>query len=833
MMLFLFVCLGGVKADDLADGTYKIVSGLNNNKALTAADSSLYNGSSVQISEFLNLDTQKWNVKKLGEGYYSITSILNENKSLDVAGGSNLSGTAIQMYEKNNSLSQQWYLRDAGDGYYYVVSGLGTYMDVSGGSSSDGTKIQTYVGNETASQKFKFVEINDNPQTLADGTYTITSALNDQRALDVSGGSAVSGANVWSYQVNHTWAQNWNVKYLGNGYYSISAYSDETKALDVQNGVGVNCANVWLYVSNGTDAQQWIIRDAGDGYYYIISKLNNLYLDISGGSSNSGANVQIYQGNGTNSQKWKFTYTDPTVLNDGVYTISSSSNSNLVLGIDTTIPNIGSNVSLKSDNDDNTRKWYIKHLGSGVYSIQLAANSNYVLDVQGGSSAYGTNVQVYSSNNTTSQKWIITKNSDGTYSIYSALGNVSLDIKDGNIQENSNIQIYADNKTNAQKFNIVSDEFNESNPVSYEEGYYTISNALDSSKVVDISGGITLNNTNVWLYQYNNTLSQVWYLEPLGDGFYSITSALNRNVSLTVEGGGTASGTNVSIYRNNGSDSQQWYLKDAGDGYLYIVSKGSGYNLDVNGASSQNATNIQIYIGNNSNAQKWQLNEYDGKKVYNGIDVSYYQGDINWEAVARSNVNFAIIRAGYGSDFTDQDDTKLLANIEACEKYNIPYGIYLYSYATDVMASDGKGALSEANHVLRLLNQIKSYGYSPNLGTKVFLDMEGGTYVAGKDKLTVVADTFCSTIENNGYSCGIYANRTWLTNYLDVSYLSSKYSIWLAEYGTNNVRDYNSAKNSKPVYDLTSYDYWQFTSLGNISGINGNVDMDLGYDIFD
>ena len=85
-----------------------------------------------------------------------------------------------------------------------------------------------------------------------------------------------------------------------------------------------------------------------------------------------------------------------------------------------------------------------------------------------------------------------------------------------------------------------------------------------------------------------------------------------------------------------------------------------------------------------------------------GIDVSKNNGTVDWNAVKKAGVgDFAIIRCGYGSDFTNQDDKQFLLNIRKCEELGIPYGIYLYSYALNTNV-----ARSEANHVLRLRRQL-------------------------------------------------------------------------------------------------------------------------------
>ena len=110
-------------------------------------------------------------------------------------------------------------------------------------------------------------------------------------------------------------------------------------------------------------------------------------------------------------------------------------------------------------------------------------------------------------------------------------------------------------------------------------------------------------------------------------------------------------------------------------------------------------------------AQEQSPELLDAAAVAKGIDVSHHQGAINWDAVA-GQIDFAVIRCGFGGNLTAQDDRQWSANVAACERLGIPYGVYLYSYAeTDDEASD------EAQHVLRLLQ-----GHTPQL--PVYLDLE-------------------------------------------------------------------------------------------------------------
>lgn len=147
-----------------------------------------------------------------------------------------------------------------------------------------------------------------------------------------------------------------------------------------------------------------------------------------------------------------------------------------------------------------------------------------------------------------------------------------------------------------------------------------------------------------------------------------------------------------------------------------------------------------------------------------GIDVSYHQGTIDWVKVKNSGVSFAIIRCGYGSNFTSQDDTQFLNNVRGAQANGIDIGIYLYSYAQNTTGNDSS-ATSEAEHVLRLLNEA---GLEPNdLAYPVYYDLEENSQAnLGPSKIADLATTFCNIISDAGYDVGIYANQNWWRNYL-------------------------------------------------------------------
>ena len=189
-----------------------------------------------------------------------------------------------------------------------------------------------------------------------------------------------------------------------------------------------------------------------------------------------------------------------------------------------------------------------------------------------------------------------------------------------------------------------------------------------------------------------------------------------------------------------------------------------------------------------------------------GIDVSEFQGKIDWEKVKNDGIEFAILRCGYGMDFSNQDDVEYERNANECERLGIPYGVYLMSYANTV-----EKARSEAKHVLRLIE-----GRKISLGVWHDIEDNGTSGAINKETLTNIINTFCNTIKNAGYKVGVYANLNWLENKIEKT-IKENYDIWVAQYY------------SKCEYE-GKYIMWQHTSSGKVNGISTNVDMNILYE---
>jgi GH25 family lysozyme M1 (1,4-beta-N-acetylmuramidase) len=188
-----------------------------------------------------------------------------------------------------------------------------------------------------------------------------------------------------------------------------------------------------------------------------------------------------------------------------------------------------------------------------------------------------------------------------------------------------------------------------------------------------------------------------------------------------------------------------------------------------------------------------------------GVDLSKHNGTINFDTLSK-NVDYAIIRAGYGK-LASQKDVKFEEYYAGCKRYGIPVGCYWYSYATSV---------SEVKQEAQVfLNVIKGKQFE----YPVYFDLEEkSAFNTGKSNCSAMVRAFCGALEEAGYYAGLYMSRSPFTTYME-SDIKDKYTLWLAEY------------NSKLNYSGT-VDMWQYGDTGRVNGIAGNVDMDYCYKDF-
>ena len=187
-----------------------------------------------------------------------------------------------------------------------------------------------------------------------------------------------------------------------------------------------------------------------------------------------------------------------------------------------------------------------------------------------------------------------------------------------------------------------------------------------------------------------------------------------------------------------------------------------------------------------------------------GIDVSKWNGNINWEKVKNAGISFAIVREGYGKKDPKQIDKKFKDNINGAKSVGIHTGVYHYSYADSI-----EDAVNEAHFCLENIQGLR-------LEYPIVFDIEDKEQLKLNNRQrTDIVKAFCSEIERAGYYAAFYCNLNWLNNYLIRDELLPKYDLWLAEWNKD-----------KPS---CSCGLWQYSSVGKVDGINGNVDLNVAY----
>lgn len=188
--------------------------------------------------------------------------------------------------------------------------------------------------------------------------------------------------------------------------------------------------------------------------------------------------------------------------------------------------------------------------------------------------------------------------------------------------------------------------------------------------------------------------------------------------------------------------------------------------------------------------------------VKDGIDVSQYQGQINWELV-KNHIDFAILRCGYGQDLPEQDDPTFKRNADECTRLGIPFGVYLYSYATNESE-----ALSEARHVMRL---VKNY----RMAYPIYLDLEDPRIGRlSNEQIEKNSRVWAEELVKNKYFPGFYASYYWWTTKLTGPFFN-RYTKWVARYAEE--------------LGAKDFDMWQYTDKGFVEGIDAPVDRNYAY----
>jgi len=719
----------------LRDGIYKIKIA-NSNQVLDVFNANLKNTARIIPNIESNSFSQLWYIHYLNNGYYSIRSFSNMDYVFDVVGGSLLKSAPIQLFSSNNSAAQQWILKEENGGYQIVSRASGLALDSANNTIFtnhwDGSNNQIFSLEEASAFSFS---------TIEEADYFVRTAKDTSKVLDVAYGIVANRNNVQLYAKNDTLAQVWHFQRTNDGYYTISTVKDSNYVLTVA-GNFQSGTNVELLQNNNLNSQKWRLIENASGYFTIYSYDFNYVLDIKSGSTNSGANVQIYKNNGTLAQKFVFTKRVEAKqvgsLSNGIYKIKGVG-SNQVLDIVGGSLKDTARITSNVESNSLSQLWYLQDLNNGYYSIRAFSNMDYVFDVTGGSLLKNAHIQLFTSNNSAAQQWIL-KEENGGYQIISRASGLTLDHVDETVFTNHW------NGLDHQLFTFES--CNDSIFTSIEDDDYIITTSKDVHKVLDVTGGVAHEKSNVQLYVQNNTPAQIWHFTKTSDGYYSISTTKDSNYVLSVTGI-FKSGANVELSKNSNLNSQKWRLIEDDFGYYTIYSYDYNYVLDITSGSTNSGANVQIYKNNGTPAQKFSITSFKkGSKVLEDGIYEILTQDQNVLSIHDKKVtNFSNIEVAPKEDILTQKwQIKYLNN----GYYSIKV-LSNINYSLDVV---GAGKLKNTN--------VHLYAFNGSDAQQWIIEEENGHY-------RIIS-------KNNGLSLEI-VNHNALVNKSDAQNINQQFQI--------------------------------------------------------
>lgn len=465
-------------------------------------------------------------------------------------------------------------------------------------SSADNANAETQ---EPASTTADTAE-KDAAASVSDGIYTIETAVDPSKSIDIPGGSSAPGTSAQIYSDNQTPAQRFSFIQGDDGSYIIRNTSSQL-VLDVDGARAANGTRVQQYKANGTDAQKWELVSNEDGSWTILSWLKGanglrFALDVPSAQAKNGAALWIWERNGTKAQKWSLGATE--TIHDGTYEIYSGIGSERVIDVAGNSESSGANIDSYRENGTMAQRFAVFYDdASGYYTIKNAGTGR-ALDVAGASVYAGADVQQYESNGTNAQKWSFLAKKDGSWEIVNARSGLALDIANASRSNGANIQQWTRNGTSAQTWKLVS--------VSpFTNGRYVIASSTNRTFALDAKGVSVAEGTPVHLWTRIGTDSQTYEIASSSEaGYYTIRS-VNSGKYLTIDGGApTNDGASITLSAPEGpADFQIWKPIMTANG-ITLLSK-LGLALDINANGMWNGNKVQGWQSNGTSAQRFYL----------------------------------------------------------------------------------------------------------------------------------------------------------------------------------------------------------------------------------
>ncbi|WP_102372359.1 RICIN domain-containing protein [Enorma phocaeensis] len=613
----------------IEDGVYVIKSGVGDGKVLDISEADTSNGVNVQIFEDTGSLGQYWRIEAQGEHYRIVNSMTGI--SLDVYAALQASGTNVQVFQWNGSEAQLWDFIMSDDGSVSIRSVCnGLVLDVYAGLDANGTNVQVFESNGSAAQRWTLSPVT---QTIPDGLYRISSALDIDLVFDVPAAARSNSVGIQLWNSNSSLAQTWKLSFdEETGFYTIvSAVSG--RSLDVPAGIGANGTLLQQFDQNNSAAQCWSIVGDDESGYAIRSALG-FTIDVPSAIADSGVKIQLWESNGSTAQKWIISETNIDI--SGLYLLASSLDEGMVLDVSAASKEENARIQIWSSNGTLAQKWQVSKQDDGSYEIRNA-NSGLYLSDNGGT-------QLVSLNQAESDEasWLVSVGRGGLMFINKSTGR-ALDLSAACTEEGTSVGPFNMNGTEAQSWILLSTTL-------IEEGCYILFNNSGSSQALDVPAATTEDSIALQTYESNNTSAQKWIVESTGDGWYEITN-VNSGLALDVRNGSAQPGNAVQQYASNNSAAQRWSFEIAPGGGIQIKSKLGNYAVTVDAETAVSGSQVVIDAPRESSTYSWTFVETsyiqevddiwgDSSYINQMRSIAQRQGSrTNWIAIADKSRN--------------------------------------------------------------------------------------------------------------------------------------------------------------------------------------------------
>lgn len=545
------------------------------------------------------------------EEYYIVPAD-DYTKTLQLSTADNSAGTKVNLGKRSESAYNKWKIeKQDNDSFVLINSGSNLALDMTGGLLQVGIEIEQWTTHRGSAQQFVFLDNNDGTFSIAakgnknlsiaasdniaalnwaaesnnnsfrlistappvkDGTYLISSAINPNYTIDVTGGNiSASGVNIelWSSHYGK------NQKFVFSrdsetGYYTIATEYNNNYVLDVNGASKATNANIQIWEANRSCAQLWRIAKNQDNTVHFYNACGNKSLDLHGASTHDGANIATWSNHFGKSESWLLVDTaikSEQLLDNNRYTLKVHENSKLSLS-----RNSDNSLALSDNSNSQESLFDLKYNSDAeLYEITDALSGYYLLESS------------FSEQGTHERFWKIVKNKDNSYTLINASSNIALLDKDWEIEIYTPKQIL-------------------------EDGDYHIYSKANNNYSLDINGAGSNLNTNIQTWANNSSKAQVFRLKYNADReSFTISDTYTGHV-LDVIGGVSYNEANVAMWIPNGGCNQSWIITRNSDDSYRIQESCGGRSLDVKYGTPSSGQNVQVFDSHNNDNQKWIIN---------------------------------------------------------------------------------------------------------------------------------------------------------------------------------------------------------------------------------